>query len=91
MALVYQCDRCNKQQNIPLCPVSVDGSERDNSAKRLRTWERPREHQELCVECAKALREWQDNPAKRFTLVQDVKSKGGIIIPDGRDDDPAQL
>lgn len=94
MAVVYQCDRCNKQQNIPLCPLTVDGSERDNSAKRLRIWEQPLTHQGLCVDCTKALREWQQTPEIKYGLVQDVikgKKKGGIIIPPERNDDPAQL
>lgn len=88
MALVYQCDRCNKQQNVPLCPVVVDGSERDNSAKRLRSWERPAERQELCVDCTQALRQWQNNPEKKYRLDQDaIKLEGGIIIPDVRKDE----
>lgn len=97
MSLVYQCDRCNKQQDVALCPVNVDGSERDNSAKRLRIWERPFIRQELCIECTKALREWQNNPQVKYGLVQDVikgkaaKARGGIIVPDERKDDPAQL
>lgn len=64
--IVYQCDRCGTQQHEPLAhPLrTISDMDDDVALGEMRGWERPFP-QELCHNCSRELRQWQDAKKKK--------------------------